>query len=107
VHDLDVAVRLEQVAQAFRHHFVIVGDEDANAHGRRGTLTVMRVPLPFPDLASNVPPRASLRSRIVMKPNPPFSAPSSFGSNPTPSSSMFNSTSWPVARNSMVTCRAC
>ena len=31
--DLDVALGFDQVAQAFGHHFMVVGDQDADRHG--------------------------------------------------------------------------
>src|SRR5262249_26952199 len=97
-HQLEIALRRDEVAQAGEHDRVIVGQDDAGRRrhatilsGATGMRAKMAVPAPTVDSISTSPPSSATRSRIPASPNPPRSRPavcSEAGSKPRPSSSM-------------------
>src|ERR1043165_6059726 len=98
-HDFDVAPILQVHANPLAHHRVIVShyNPQRSIHAvfpfSSFTCTIISVPLPVADLIAKTPPKASVRSRIFIMPNPPsrfairgFCA----SAKPIPSSITFN-----------------
>src|SRR6185369_10877210 len=93
----DIELFLDKAAQPVTDDFVIVGDNDPDAHGEAPSLTascncaarVTRVPQPGVDSTVISPPRWSTRSRMLNRPKPRVPGDwvtSADGSKPLPSS---------------------
>src|SRR6266851_3952773 len=106
-HHFQAALSLEQRAQPFAHHLMIVGDDDAHGHRSLRSRARTRVPR-GPDSISSVPPSCESRSRMPAIPTPTaagiwvLTQASLSRGTPMPRSSTSSTTSGPLRQSRML-----